>query len=127
MNKEETEESTSSPSPPQRHPSPLPVSTGPDYEKYSFSRSSSLSPRVSPPGSSHTSAEDLRLMHTHKGFENLRSVYAPSSLSVDRIQPTDDSYSESTSCLKELLEWFVLRCCICCSWNLNSPSKLHRS
>ncbi|KAK9726794.1 hypothetical protein RND81_05G237400 [Saponaria officinalis] len=127
MKNEEVEGSTSSsPSPPRQHPSPLPVSTGPDHEKYSFSQSSSLSPPVSPPGSSHTSAEDLCLMHAYK-FENRISVSAPSSLSVDRVQPTDDSFSESTSCLRELLEWFVHRCCICCSWNLDSPSRLHQS
>ncbi|KAK9734132.1 hypothetical protein RND81_04G117100 [Saponaria officinalis] len=99
--------------------SPLPVSRGPNNEKYSFSSSSSLSPSDSPPGI-------VYLLHAYKSPVS-KSVSAPSSFSVDRITPAEDPGYETSSCLKELLEWFLMKCCICCCWwNHNSSSKLHQ-
>ncbi|KAL9235551.1 hypothetical protein vseg_010301 [Gypsophila vaccaria] len=104
--------------PPRRPPSPLPVSTGPNNEKYSFSSSSSLSPSDSPPG-------NIYLLHANK-LPTSKSASAPSSFSVDRIQPADDPSHRTISCLKELVEWLILKCCVCCWWNYNSSSKLHQ-
>ncbi|KAL6996098.1 hypothetical protein U1Q18_006237 [Sarracenia purpurea var. burkii] len=91
-------------------PSPLPVSVGPGNQRYFFSSSPSRLPPFSPPPSSHTSAENLPLGH-HKPIP----LAEPLVFSLDR--PSSDELG-SSSCLKDLLEWLVLRCCSCCSWSL---------
>ncbi|KAA8540165.1 hypothetical protein F0562_024272 [Nyssa sinensis] len=101
-------------------PSPLPVSVGPGHQTYFFSSSPSPSPPFSPPPSSHTSAENLPLLH-HK----LSSPPgAPSPFSLDRYEP--DELDSKSSCLRDLFEWLVISCCSCCSWSLN-PTKKHKS
>ncbi|CBI18433.3 unnamed protein product, partial [Vitis vinifera] len=99
-------------------PSPLPISVGPGHQKYSFSASPTPSPPFSPP-SSHTSAENLPLMPVKASSPRP----APLAFSLDR-QDAGDSDSPS-SCLKELLEWLVQRCCSCCSQPLFTSSKVH--
>ncbi|KAH7867512.1 hypothetical protein Vadar_034349 [Vaccinium darrowii] len=93
-------------------PSPLPVSVGPNHQRYFFSSSPSPSPPFSPPPSSHTSAENIPLLLTHDDDNSITRL-AASAFSLDR-PPPDHSDSKS-SCLKDLLEWLVLRCCNCCS------------
>ncbi|KAL0012804.1 hypothetical protein SO802_007912 [Lithocarpus litseifolius] len=97
---------TSSPPTP---PSPLPISVGPGNQKYNFSLSPSPSPPFSPPHSSHTSAENLPLLH-----EKLLSPTVPLAFSLDRQRQPEDLDSKS-SCLKDLLEWFIQKCCTCCA------------
>ena len=85
--------STSSPPTP---PSPLPISVGPGNQKYNFSPSPSPSPPFSPQPSSHTSAENLPLLH-----ERLLSPSVPLAFSLDRQRKPEDLDSRS-SCLKDL-------------------------
>uniref|UniRef100_A0A803M9T6 Uncharacterized protein n=1 Tax=Chenopodium quinoa TaxID=63459 RepID=A0A803M9T6_CHEQI len=106
--------------------SPIPVSTGPDNLKYSFSSLPSPSPPLSPPGSSNLLAEKLYLLQDTKVSKS-KKASPISSFSLDHSQPADNSSSQPLSCLLELLEWFALRCCSCCDWNLNPPSKLHHN
>ncbi|XWS20624.1 hypothetical protein CRYUN_Cryun31cG0118600 [Craigia yunnanensis] len=91
-------------------PSPLPISVGPGNQKYLFSASPTPSPPFSPPSSSHASAENLPLLH-----DNPRSTPAQviSAFSLDRKDP--DELEDKSSCLKDLLEWLVQKCCSCCS------------
>ncbi|CAK8535542.1 unnamed protein product [Lathyrus sativus] len=89
----EWESPSSSPPTP---PSPLPISYGAGNNRYSFSASSTLSPPFSSP-------------------ENLSFLHVPSVFSVD-LQDPPESESKST-CLKDLLEWFIQRCCSCCCCN----------
>ncbi|XP_062109918.1 protein PROLINE CONTENT ALTERNATIVE 22 [Humulus lupulus] len=91
-------------------PSPLPVSVGPGNQKYLFSPSPSLSPPFSPPSSSHDSTELLHLLQEDK---KLPSPRVPSVFSLDLVDP--DILDSKSSCLKDLLEWFVERCCNICS------------
>ncbi|THG13519.1 hypothetical protein TEA_012091 [Camellia sinensis var. sinensis] len=91
-------------SPPSSSPptpsSPLPISVGPGNHRYSFSSSQSPSPPFSPPASSHTSAENLPLLHAVVDKSTpLRAP--PLAFSLDRRNPSDESDSRS-SCLKDL-------------------------
>ncbi|KAL7162886.1 hypothetical protein ACSBR2_043205 [Camellia fascicularis] len=111
-------------SPPSSSPptpsSPLPISVGPGNRRYSFSSSQSPSPPFSPPASSHTSAENLPLLHAVVDKSTpLRAP--PLAFSLDRRNPSDESDSRS-SCLKDLLLWLVLRCCSCCSASPRIPN-----
>ncbi|KAJ8770584.1 hypothetical protein K2173_018075 [Erythroxylum novogranatense] len=94
-------------------PSPLPVSVGPGNQKYSFSPSPSPSPPFSPPQSSQTSAENLPLLPeklaTTPDENRVRSAF-----SLDQPPPIELEDSKS-SCLQDLLEWFIQRCCNCCT------------
>lgn len=96
---------TSSPPTP---PSPLPISTGPGNQKYYFSPSPTLTPPFSPPQSSHTSAENLPLLQEASG----PSRTPPLAFSLD-LKRADEAEDSRSSCLKDLLEWFVRRCCNC--------------
>lgn len=89
----EWESPTSSPPTP---PSPLPISYGAGNSKYSFSASSTPSPPFSLPPSTHTSAENLPLLHktTLIGSPNVPSVF-----SLDR---QDQELESKSSCLKDL-------------------------
>ncbi|CAM8940813.1 unnamed protein product [Rhodiola kirilowii] len=104
---------TSSPPTP---PSPLPISTGPGNQRYFFTPSPSPSPPFSPPSSCHNSAERLPFLR-HEGDELQKlpdsSRVAASVFSLDHQEP--DKMDSQPSCLKDLLEWFVERCCNCCS------------
>ncbi|GMI91969.1 hypothetical protein HRI_002866200 [Hibiscus trionum] len=86
-------------SPPSSPPSPLPISVGPDNKSYSFS--------PSPPTSSRASVENLPLLH-----RNSMSTPAQitSAFSLDRKAP-DEPEEDQSSCLKDLLEWLVQKCC----------------
>ncbi|KAG5538127.1 hypothetical protein RHGRI_025267 [Rhododendron griersonianum] len=108
MNNGYASPSSSPPTP----PSPLPVSVGPNHQRYFFSSSPSPSPPFSPPPSSHTSADNIPLLITNDDKSTPR--LAASAFSLDRPAAADDSDSKS-SCLKDLLEWLVLRCCNCSS------------
>ncbi|KAG2725821.1 hypothetical protein I3843_01G082700 [Carya illinoinensis] len=99
---------TSSPPTP---PSPLPVSVGPGNQKYIFSSSPSLSPPFSPQPSSHTSAENLPLLHAKLSGTSLPLAL---TFSLDRRREPDDLASKN-SCLEDLLKWFIEKCCTCCS------------
>ncbi|XP_059643918.1 protein PROLINE CONTENT ALTERNATIVE 22 [Cornus florida] len=99
-------------------PSPLPISVGPGHQKYSFSSSPSPSPPFSPPPSSHTSAENIPLLDHNLPIDPPREQ--PSAFSLDRQDP--DQLEPKNSCLKNLLEWLVLRCCSCNTWSVNLPS-----
>ncbi|KAL2668679.1 hypothetical protein AAZV13_01G142200 [Glycine max] len=92
---------TSSPPTP---PSPLPISFGPGNRTYSFSVSSTTSPPFSLVPSSHPSDDNLPLI-LHK----ITNV-PPSIFSLDLQQ-----FQSNTTCLKDLLEWFIQRCCSCCN------------
>ncbi|PSS18189.1 General transcription factor IIH subunit like [Actinidia chinensis var. chinensis] len=93
-------------------PSPLPISVGPGRQKYFFSSSPSPSPPFSPPPSSHTSADKLLPLLHDKGAAHT----VPLAFSLDR--PSPDESDSKRSCLKDLLEWLVLRCCNSCSLSL---------
>ncbi|KAI4379238.1 hypothetical protein MLD38_005561 [Melastoma candidum] len=98
---------TSSPPTP---PSPLPVSVGPGNQKYDFSLSPTPSPPFSPHGSSHTSAENLPLL----AEASIPAEKTPLAFSVDcRKDDEADDDSQGRNCLKDLLEWFLRRCCNC--------------
>ncbi|XP_057534979.1 uncharacterized protein LOC130813220 [Amaranthus tricolor] len=97
----------------------LPISTGPENFKYSFSSFPSSSPALLSPGSSNSSTE--KLFNSSK----TRETAALLRFSLEHSRPTDDSSSDSSCCLMELLQWFIRGCCCCCAWNLNTPSKLH--
>ncbi|KAJ8447582.1 hypothetical protein Cgig2_031195 [Carnegiea gigantea] len=86
---------------PPRPSSPLPISTGPDNEKYIFSPSPSPSPRVSPLGSAHLSTMRLPLVNGNR-LNNDKSASAPSSFFVDQCMPHHHLASENSSCLREL-------------------------
>ncbi|XP_015571232.1 anther-specific proline-rich protein APG [Ricinus communis] len=104
--------SPSSSSPP-TPPSPLPISVGPGNQKYYFtpSPSPSPSPPFSQPPSSHTSADqNLPLLS-----EDL-VPQVPSAFSLDR--PHHNELDSKSSCLQDLLEWFIQKCCNCCSKSL---------
>ncbi|KAL9680945.1 hypothetical protein QQ045_012726 [Rhodiola kirilowii] len=103
---------TSSPPTP---PSPLPISTGPGNQRYFFTPSPSPSPPFSPPSPCHNSAERLPfLRHDDNGLQkHVSSRVAASVFSLDRQEP--GKMDSQPSCLKDLLEWFVERCCNCCS------------
>ncbi|XP_062026248.1 protein PROLINE CONTENT ALTERNATIVE 22 [Rosa rugosa] len=106
---------TSSPPTP---PSPLPISVGPGNQKYLFSPSPSPSPPFSPP-SSHTSAENLPLLLPEKLQPSPKVT--PSAFSLDYSRPAPDHLDSRSSCLRDLLEWFIERCCNCCT---RSPYQL---
>ncbi|OAY48685.1 uncharacterized protein LOC110617606 [Manihot esculenta] len=90
-------------------PSPLPISTGPGNQKYSFSPSPSPSPPFSLPPSSHTSTENLPFLPDKLAT----AAKVASAFSLDLQHPRQmDSRS---SCLQDLLEWFLQKCCNCCS------------
>ncbi|KAJ6901023.1 formin-like protein 18 [Populus alba x Populus x berolinensis] len=96
-------------------PSPLPISIGAGNHKYNFSCSPSPSPPFSPPLSSHASSENL-----HPLLQKLASPKrVPSAFSLDRPDP--DALDSKSSCLEDLLEWFVQRCCGFCSKLASSP------
>ncbi|KAK7325340.1 hypothetical protein VNO77_29502 [Canavalia gladiata] len=99
------ESPTSSPPTP---PSPLPISFGPGNRKYSFSASSTPSPPFSIAPSSQQSEEKLPLLDKTLGSPNVPTVF-----SLD-LQDPQERESKST-CLKDLLEWFIQRCCNCCN------------
>ncbi|XP_052175932.1 early nodulin-20-like [Diospyros lotus] len=97
--------SSSPPSP----PSPLPVSVGAGNRSYFFSSSPSPSPPFSSSPSPNVSADNLPLL--------LHRRPAPSAFSLDRPDlPEDDQSGSGSSCLRQWLEWLVLRCCSCSSW-----------
>ncbi|XP_021681619.2 vegetative cell wall protein gp1 [Hevea brasiliensis] len=101
--------SVSPSSSPPTPPSPLPISVGPGNQKYSFSPSPSPSPPFSPPPSSHTSAENLPLLSNKLATTtNVKSAF---SLDLPHLDQTDST----SSCLQDLLEWFLQKCCNCCS------------
>ncbi|XP_048139726.1 uncharacterized protein LOC115755816 isoform X2 [Rhodamnia argentea] len=110
---------TSSPPTP---PSPLPISTGPGNQKYYFSPSPTPSPPFSPPQSSHTSAENLPLLQE----SSVPTRTPPLAFSLDRKQ-ADEAEDSRSSCLKDLLEWFIRRCCNCFieSYTSRSHHQLH--
>ncbi|PSS07236.1 Fer-1-like protein [Actinidia chinensis var. chinensis] len=114
-------------------PSPLPISVGPGHQKYFFSSS----PPFSPPPSSRTSAENLYFFSSspspsppfspppssQTSAKNLLPAphTVPLAFSMDR--PRTDEADSKSSCLKDLLEWLVLRCCNCCvSLKISSKS-----
>ncbi|KAJ4968691.1 hypothetical protein NE237_015392 [Protea cynaroides] len=97
----------SPPSSPPTPPSPLPVSIGPGHQKYTFTPSPSPSPPFSPP-SSRTSSEIHPLLCKDSPYR----PKGPSTFSLDRVS---DDLGFQSSCLKDLLEWLLLRCCGCCS------------
>uniref|UniRef100_A0A7N0RGN3 Uncharacterized protein n=1 Tax=Kalanchoe fedtschenkoi TaxID=63787 RepID=A0A7N0RGN3_KALFE len=96
-------------------PSPLPVSTGPGNQRYFFTPSPSPSPPFSPPSSPHDSAERLPfLRHGGNGLRKRASPTAVASVfSLDRPDP--EKLDARPSCLQDLLEWLLERCCNCCS------------
>ncbi|XP_039005981.1 uncharacterized protein LOC120133474 [Hibiscus syriacus] len=93
-------------SPASSPPSPLPISIGPGNRNYLFSPS--LTP--SPPTSGHASAENLPLLHFNQTSTPARVT---SAFSLDGKAP--DELEDQSSCLKDLLEWLVQKCCSCCS------------
>ncbi|TQD99105.1 hypothetical protein C1H46_015306 [Malus baccata] len=97
------------PSPP-TPPSPLPISVGPGNQRYTFSPSPSPSLPFSQPPSSHASVENLPLLP--HGQKLPSSPAAPSPFSLDYRRPPEDSDSKS-SCLVDLLAWFIEKCCNC--------------
>ncbi|WCJ37149.1 hypothetical protein M5689_018304 [Euphorbia peplus] len=94
-------------------PSPLPISVGPGNQPYSFSPS----PSPSPPFSAHTSAENLPLL-PEKLEAASATAQVPSAFSLDLPRPDQEFDSKSSSCLQDLVEWFVEKCCKCCSTSL---------
>ncbi|XP_028789418.1 uncharacterized protein LOC114745428 [Neltuma alba] len=100
---------TSSPPTP---PSPLPVSFAPGNQRYSFSASSTPSPPFSPAPSSQTSLEQEKLPLLQQDQPNSDTTNLPSAFSLD-LQKSQELEPKST-CLQELLEWFMQRCCCCC-------------
>ncbi|KAK2653173.1 hypothetical protein Ddye_013029 [Dipteronia dyeriana] len=93
-------------------PSPLPISVGPGNHNYSFSPSASPSPPFSLPSSAHPSAENLPFLLAHDQIP-------PSAFSLDGKLTVDqeaDDHDKTASCLKDLLDWVLLRCCCCFSW-----------
>ncbi|XP_027168984.1 pectinesterase inhibitor 10-like [Coffea eugenioides] len=104
----------SSSSSPPTPPTPLPISVGPGHHKYCFSSSPTPTPPFSPPLSTHSSFESLTLLHTNPSDPLLQpAAAAPLAFSLDyQAHPGHDSKS---SCLKDLLEWLVLKCCRHCS------------
>ncbi|GMH16071.1 hypothetical protein Nepgr_017912 [Nepenthes gracilis] len=119
--KKEAASPTSSPPTP---PSPLPVSVGPGSQRYLFPSSPSLSPPFSPLSSSHTSVEDLPLLKDKS--HDFVMLAPPLTFSLDLPCYPVDSAPQS-SCLKDLLEWFVAGCFSCCSWAMIPLSKPHGS
>ncbi|KAL5756877.1 hypothetical protein ACOSQ2_021623 [Xanthoceras sorbifolium] len=112
-------------------PSPLPISIGPGNHKYSFSPSPSPSPPFSPPSSGHPSAENLPLL-----LDTLSTPAAhqlpPSAFSldgkvcvVDHQEADHHHHDKSASCLKDLLDWVLLRCCCCFSWSTQTFDQMH--
>ncbi|KAL9256237.1 hypothetical protein AKJ16_DCAP04585 [Drosera capensis] len=115
---QEVEVDASATATPSTPPSPLPVSVGPGNQRYAFSSSS-----ASPASSSHVSTEELPLLQD-KVEPVVVMVDAPfSAFSLDWPPEPSQRPASRSSCLKDLLEWFVQRCCSCCSWNL-TPSQL---
>ncbi|ESW22833.1 hypothetical protein PHAVU_005G185200 [Phaseolus vulgaris] len=97
----ESESPTSSPPTP---PSPLPISFGPGNRTYSFSVSSTPSPPFSLAPSSHPSHDNLPLLPKTL----LATTNVPYVFSLDHQE-----FKSKTTCLKDLLEWFIQRCCSC--------------
>ncbi|XP_054779705.1 formin-like protein 20 [Prosopis cineraria] len=98
---------TSSPPTPS---SPLPVSFGPGNRQYSISASSTPSPPFSPAPSSQASLEQEKiplLQEDPPTTANLPSVFSLDLRKSQELEP-------KSTCLQELLEWFVQRCCSCC-------------
>ncbi|KAH7515320.1 hypothetical protein FEM48_Zijuj10G0024500 [Ziziphus jujuba var. spinosa] len=96
---EYTKDDNSSPtSSPPTPPSPLPISVGPGNTNYAFSPSPSPSPPFSLPPSSHSSAENLPLLHHHDN--KLSSPKVPSAFSLDGRRP--DHLESKSSCLVDL-------------------------
>ncbi|XP_057968603.1 uncharacterized protein LOC131158058 [Malania oleifera] len=138
--------SVSPSSSPPTPPSPLPVSVGPGHQKYVFSSSPSPSPPFSPHpdrrcnSSPHTSADSFPLLLHNKYFYGGATapppppaaalpLAPPSVFSLD-LQPTDvddESHTKSSTCLKDLLEWLVQRCCSCCSWTFFDSFQSHKT
>nr|KYP50405.1 hypothetical protein KK1_027770 [Cajanus cajan] len=100
-------DSPTSSSPP-TPPSPLPISFGPGNRTYSFSVSSTPSPPFSHASSSHPSEDNLPLL-----LKTLDSPDVPSVFSLDLQYP--QQFQSKTTCLMDLLEWFIQRCCGCCN------------
>ncbi|PKI38177.1 uncharacterized protein LOC116200190 [Punica granatum] len=99
-----TDDGSVSPSPsPPTPPSPLPISVGPGNHRYEFSASPTPSPPFSAAPSSQSSAENLPL---------LQEPSARQAFSVD-IKNQDEEADSSSSCLKDLLEWLLRKCCTC--------------
>ncbi|GMI78620.1 hypothetical protein HRI_001531300 [Hibiscus trionum] len=98
-------------SPSSSPPTPLPISVGPGNQKYLFLSSPTPSPPFSPPLSSYgSSAESLPLLRRHP---TLSRTQITSAFSLDRKDP-DELHRKSSSCLQDLLEWLVQKCCNCC-------------
>lgn len=86
---------TSTTSSPQTPPTPLPISVGPDNQKYLFSSSPTPSPPFSPPHSSH---ESLPLLQ-----QKISNPTVPSPFSLDlKVSEPEDHLDFKTSCLKHL-------------------------
>ncbi|GAB2219999.1 hypothetical protein Droror1_Dr00007640 [Drosera rotundifolia] len=111
----EVEVDASATSTPSTPPSPLPVSVGPGNQRYAFSASSA--------SSSHVSTEELPLLQDKVEAVVVVADSPFSAFSLDWPPEPSQRPASRSSCLKDLLEWFVLRCCSCCSWNL-TPSQL---
>ncbi|KAI9087298.1 hypothetical protein K1719_030768 [Acacia pycnantha] len=103
----------SPPSSPPTPPSPLPVSFGPGNRRYSISASSTPSPPFSLAPSSQTSLEQDKVpllqqdQPTTTTTTNLPSVFSLESQKSQELEP-------KSTCLQELLEWLVQRCCCYC-------------
>ncbi|KAH1066637.1 hypothetical protein J1N35_031624 [Gossypium stocksii] len=93
-------------SPPLSPPSPpLPISVGPGNSNYLFSPS----PTTSPPTPGHASTESLPFLRHNR---TSTPAQVTSAFSLDRKLP--DELEDQSSCLKDLLEWLVRKCCNCC-------------
>ncbi|KAK4261392.1 hypothetical protein QN277_004396 [Acacia crassicarpa] len=100
---------TSSPPTP---PSPLPVSFGPDNRRYSISASSTPSPPFSPAPSSQSSLEQEKVPLLQEDQPTTATTNLPSVFSLDHQK--SQVLEPKSTCLQELLEWFLQRCCCCC-------------
>ncbi|GMI89882.1 hypothetical protein HRI_002657500 [Hibiscus trionum] len=96
---------------PSSSPTPLPVSRGPGNQRYLFSPSPTPSPLFSPSISSNDSAAILPLLHHDPALIQARVT---SAFSLDLKDPDDELHHKSSSCLQDLLEWLVQKCCNCC-------------
>ncbi|XP_031478819.1 uncharacterized protein LOC116249729 [Nymphaea colorata] len=103
---------TSSPPTP---PSPLPVSTGPDHQRYSFSASPSPSPPFSPPSSRSSPRNSPHFFADLTEYapllRNNSLPVATATFSLDRVV---DKLAAERSFFDDCLRWLFLRCC-CCS------------
>ncbi|KAK4269591.1 hypothetical protein QN277_022729 [Acacia crassicarpa] len=109
---------TSSPPTP---PSPIPVSFGPGNRRYSFSASSTPSPPFSPAPSSQASLEEDKVPLLQQDQPTTTTTNLPSVFSLDSQKSQE--LETKTTCLQELLEWFVQRCCCCCIRFFEFPNR----